>query len=321
MREDPHAGASILEHYFRHPLQAHPGIVLEPFDFVAIGAAHGRAAMSRMLAEHVSRTRPDLLFMTLLDDERDPLREAVREITEGTGTATLLWVSDDHWQLRGHSSRWAPCVDWLVTTDPDALPAYEALGLSSKVVLSQWAIDHTLYVPAGGGPELGVSFVGQAYPDRVAAVAELRRRGLEVATFGRGWSAGGGHLPFAEMLRVFSRSRVNLNFTAPLVPSRAQIKGRNFEVPACGGFLLTQAAPYLDEFFELGSEVVVFAGLDELAERIRWFLAHDAERRAIAARGQRRCLADHTWERRFGTLFRQTGLFEGTAKGRCVAGR
>ena len=59
------------------------------------------------------------------------------------------------------------------------------------------------------------------------------------------------------MIEVFSRSRINLNLSNASNPwwrrwrrRRDQIKGRNFEVPGCGGFLLTQPADDLERYFE-----------------------------------------------------------------------
>ncbi len=83
-----------------------------------------------------------------------------------------------------------------------------------------------------------------------------------------------------------------------------QIKGRNFEVPACGGLLLTTPADDLETYFDIGREVVVITSLAELIERVGYFLHHDDARRAIADAGLARVLAEHTYVHRFTDLFR-----------------
>ena len=90
------------------------------------------------------------------------------------------------------------------------------------------------------------------------------------------------------MVRVFASSAINLNLSNSSVlprtlrfrlgalargrwddarqakPRPRQIKGRNFEVPGCGGFILTEAVPHLEEYFVPGEEIGVFRDTDDL---------------------------------------------------------
>lgn len=87
-----------------------------------------------------------------------------------------------------------------------------------------------------------------------------------------------------------------------------QIKGRNFEVPGCGGFLLSSHAENLEDFYVLDGEVAVYRNPQDLVGQVRRFL-RDPERRAeIANAGYRRTLREHTWLHRFWTIFSQIGL-------------
>jgi spore maturation protein CgeB len=87
-----------------------------------------------------------------------------------------------------------------------------------------------------------------------------------------------------------------------------QIKGRNFEVPGCGGFMLTGLAEDLEAYYLPGRELVTFARLSEMIERIRYFLEHESERAAIAEAGYQRTLREHTYARRFADVFARMGL-------------
>ena len=64
-----------------------------------------------------------------------------------------------------------------------------------------------------------------------------------------------------------------------------QIKGRNFEVPGCGGFLLTGHADNLDAYYEPSREVVCYRDFHELIGRYRYYLEHEDERAAVAEAG------------------------------------
>ena len=91
-------------------------------------------------------------------------------------------------------------------------------------------------------------------------------------------------------------------------PYPSQMKGRNFEVPGCGGFLLTDAAEDLQDYYEAGREIALFDGLPDLIGRVRHFLRHEEERAAIARAGYERTMREHTYVHRFCDIFRAAGL-------------
>ena len=92
------------------------------------------------------------------------------------------------------------------------------------------------------------------------------------------------------------------------MPGTTQVKLRDFEVPLAGGFYLVERVAEYEEFFRPGVEVETWETVDELIDKIRYYLDHDAERRQIAEAGRRRAVAEHTWDKRFAMLFRELGL-------------
>ena len=335
---DPQRGTS-FEYANFLPALRRTACRVERFDAVASAKAVGRVATGQRLMDRVKATQPDVMFTVLFQDELDPL--AVEWITGHTRTTTINWFCDDHWRFERYSRRWAPRFNHVVTTDADSLPKYARAGIDN-VSLSQWACDTSIYRPVGGDHEYDVTFVGAAHGDRRKLVDGLRRRGIGVTCFGHGWP--GGPVPLERMVEIFGRSRINLGFTAASTSRRglgtwvydhthrglsklpllwrtrkawrraccgrppAQIKGRTFEVPACGGLMLTEHAPHLDRYFDIGEEVCVFRGARDAAKRIRELLADEPRRAAIAAAGRRRALAEHTWEHRLAEVWRAAGV-------------
>jgi len=98
---------------------------------------------------------------------------------------------------------------------------------------------------------------------------------------------------------IIWRNAINFHLPQP----HPQIKGRHFEVPACGGFLLTEPAEDLYNFYEYEKEIVIFNNLAELIEKIIYYLNHEEERKRIAQAGYERTLREHTWEKRFSEIF------------------
>ena len=60
---------------------------------------------------------------------------------------------------------------------------------------------------------------------------------------------------------------------------------RTFEVPACGGFLLTERSEEQSEFFDEGTEIECFSSLPELRQKIDYYLRNSSDRIGIALAG------------------------------------
>jgi spore maturation protein CgeB len=105
-----------------------------------------------------------------------------------------------------------------------------------------------------------------------------------------------------------SSSRLEPETVMELVPLSDQIKGRNFEVPGCGGFMLTGRAEDLESYYEEDREVVCFETISELIDKIHYYLSHEDARNAIAAAAYRRTLNEHTYVHRLTDIFRQLRL-------------
>lgn len=79
---------------------------------------------------------------------------------------------------------------------------------------------------------------------------------------------------------------------------------RAFELAGCGAFQLVSARPVLREHFRIGEEVETFADVDDLVDKVRWYVREPAAARRIADAGQRRAHAEHTFSRRLDSLIR-----------------
>lgn len=337
---DPRGGISYEHANFYHTLSHMKGIQMVPFFFDEVLRAHGREGMNRRLLEEVLRENPDVCFFTLFTDEIK--KETLRSITERSGALTVNWFTDDHWRFESFSQYWAPLFSWVATTDPASVGLYHKIGCS-RVLCVQWACNHFLYKPKNVPKDLDVTFIGQVHSTRRRLVEQVKAAGVDVRCWGKGWE--GGRLELDAMVEMFSRSKINLNFSAgslqwtfkPVAKvflkrradgslhvndlremsssarvlfqrRRPQIKGRNFEIPGSGGFLLTSSAEYLGEYYRLGEEIAVFDGADDLLEKIQYYLQHEDEREKIRRAGYERTLRDHTFEQRFRGLFRTMGL-------------
>jgi len=107
---------------------------------------------------------------------------------------------------------------------------------------------------------------------------------------------------YRDLPRFYPMSRVSLNCTSRQM--KGAVNQRVFDVPACGGFVLTDRRGQLERLFEPGREVVVYDGPEEIAPLVARLLADDQERGRVSRAARRRILAEHTYEHRLTELAR-----------------
>ena len=211
--------------------------------------------------------------------------------------------------------------DLIVTSFPHFAERFNRLGIDSEYL--PLAYDARLHdaLRAEGiepGPDgerpYAVSFVGGLNP-RVhsagTALLEQLARETEIDFWGYGAEALPPESPIRQryhgeawgldMYRVLARSRIVVNRHIDVAEGYAN-NMRLYEATGSGALLLTESGRNLQELFEPGREVLAYEGAGDLAAHLAHHLAHDGERRAIAAAGQARTLRDHTYERRMAEL-------------------
>ena len=105
---------------------------------------------------------------------------------------------------------------------------------------------------------------------------------------------------FRELPEVYRGSAVNINCTS--FQMRTAVNQRVFDVPACGGFLLSDYQADMERFFDVGKEAICFRSAEEAASLAAHYLGNEGERKRIAEAARRRVLAEHTYEKRMTAL-------------------
>jgi spore maturation protein CgeB len=105
-----------------------------------------------------------------------------------------------------------------------------------------------------------------------------------------------------RMPKVFRHSKVNLNISLSLIQSG--IPMRVLDVLACGGFLITNYQPEIAEYFENGRELVIYEDYVDLVQKVKYYLAHDDERREIARNGQKAVRERFSFDDRVKVMFK-----------------
>jgi spore maturation protein CgeB len=301
----------------------------------------GKEKKNKELLEIVEKEQPDLVFFVInLIDSTAFKKEVIKEISKKT--ITLNWFTDDHWQFDKFSKHWAHCFRWIATTDSQAPAKYQKIGYKN-VIRTQWACNHYFYKPYNLPKIYDVTFIGHPHSNRRKIINEIKKAGIDIKCWGGCWPAG--RVSYEEMIRIFSQSKINLNFSrssvnfSKLIPSiffqrkyddsigvvnprywldnlksaintitRTQLKGRIFEILGCRGFLLTDYADDSENYYQDKKEIVYYTNTPDLIEKIKYYLKTDKERERIAEAGYQRTIREHTFENRFNEIFKIIGL-------------
>ena len=259
------------------------------------------------LIKNAKGLQPHLLFVCkgLLVEPR------AIEAAKKAGATAALWWPDVSFFAHGPSiPRAVPHYDWVFTTKSFGLADLEA----------KFGVTTASFLPHAFHPEVhrkfrcdesdharygcDVSFIGTWSPKKQALLETLvaRRPGVKLKIWGMQWEKAGATLaPWvesrevlgAEYAKAIRLSKVNLGILSEMrkgASSGDLITARTFHIPACGGFMLHERTTEVADFFEEGRDCGMFAGAEEMAEKVAYYLDHPAEREAITEAGHLRCL-------------------------------
>jgi spore maturation protein CgeB len=217
------------------------------------------------------------------------------------------------------------------------LPLYDVIATHTKAgldVLRRLGCRAPLYLPLAADPKLhhaealspadvrefgcDVVYVGNWRQEHEQLFDALE--GFELAIWGsiQWWRAqpeswarsryrGRALMTGLEYSKAHCAAKVALNPIDPM-----NFPGHNmraFELPACRVFSLVTRTPEIQELFEEGKTIACFEGVDELRDKIRYYLAHPDERERIAdAAYQHVVEGGHTYRDRALSLFAELGI-------------
>jgi len=229
------------------------------------------------------------------------------------GAVILNFSWDDKLGFRDkmYGGRWAgpaalaAAVDLNLTNAPESCMKYQAEG--GLAMFWPEGAHPDIHKPCDLPFEFDVSFVGKKYGWRPKFIQRLRNKNIQITCFGNEWA--NGPLSDEKMIKLYSRSRINLGFAGIGHSKKLMcLKGRDFEVPMSGGLYLTQDNPELSLVYDVGKEIMTYRDEEDCIQKIYYLLSNPGLAAKIRAAGRNRALNDHTWEKRFENAFRWSGV-------------
>jgi ADP-heptose:LPS heptosyltransferase/2-polyprenyl-3-methyl-5-hydroxy-6-metoxy-1,4-benzoquinol methylase len=203
-----------------------------------------------------------------------------RRFPERIKIPRVFWAVDTHQFLPMQTEK-ARYFDLVFSAQKNAVPHLGPNAEWLPLGASLHEIDHHLE------RTIEVGFIGNIVP----GLHERRRLVVELLTREIPGFVHYSNVFFEDKARLTSSMKIMIN-----VSLRNDLNLRVSETMACGAMLITDKLYEngLEELFEDGKHLVTFETEEELLEKIRYFLSHEAERNAIAQAGQQRVLSHFT---------------------------
>ncbi len=230
------------------------------------------------------------------------IQESTFQAIRDEGAIVIGWFFDDEDRFDNYSKWWVPYLDYILTNDKRAVEKYRQLSGNAiySLVFSNADYFRRLDLPK----IYDISFVGTTIANRQEMIDILNDKGIPVSTFGSGWSSG--YVSFNNMVKIYNQSKINLSFMqSPGQNARPQMKCKIFDICMCGGFLLCEYIPGIEEYYEIGKEIECFNNIQEAEDKIKYYLKHEDERKIIANAGWKRANSEHTNFIGFSDIFQE----------------
>lgn len=222
----------------------------------------------------------------------------------------VFWCTEspyeDDRQARG--SEWA---DTVILNDPTSLDWYRH-EINKRTFYLPHSYDPALHHPGAGNPDLASDFVfvGTGFQSRIDWLERVDWSGVDARLAGN-WEQLDDESPLIPLLthprgecidnddtaRLYRSTRASLNLYRKEHSDGAHADGwamgpREVELAACGTFFFREPRPEGDELFPM---LPMVDGPEGFGDDLRWWLAHDTERRACAS-AARAAIVDRTFK-------------------------
>lgn len=283
------------------------GIVQE-YDYVTRFHEIGHDKMLAEIWDDLKYLQPTLVLTQLHNDANINPADIARFRKLAPGAKFVNW-NGDYWPdnlLTDKGVALARAFDLMTSVNLEVVEKYQAMGINAKY----WQIG---WEPDGRTNEAtynyDVVFLASGYSKarqdlgRWLKSFHSFRFGLWGSGWPEGWSNGQNLYNFKEAAGIYRGARLALGDSQ--WPESGFVSNRVMQILAAGGCALCHQWFRGMENLGLvdGRTCIVWNDRGELEAKIRYYLTHEAERRAIAAAGERLALERHSFEARVSELF------------------
>lgn len=148
-----------------------------------------------------------------------------------------------------------------------------------------------------------IVIVGHARKDRIEIVENLNRI-CNVGTYGKGWENTLGIVNGMDHVKAINKGKMYLSFSKTMAGFN-NVKVGLFEAIACNQVVITSYVEELQDYFDIGREILCYRSEEELYNLVKYYLKHEDELELIRKRGYIRFLNNHTYEKRWNDVIKK----------------
>lgn len=263
-----------------------------------------QAAYNELILHTINKFKVDL-FITLGGEQ---ISKQVLSVLGSKGIKRVTWQIDDPFMLLNSYGKEMKeklyLYDFIYSTNKESINnIYPKLKLNAKFF--SFGFDPQCHIDLKHKKIYDATFVGSSFPERKNRY--ISKLGNRVHLWGSNdplWNHK-GRISHSSMVELVNQSRINVNFSDQPAYKINCLKNRVIEVLGCNQFLLTEDFPELEEMFITGKEVENFNSLEELNEKMDFYLKNEAKREKIAGAGADKVKKFYSYERLTGLMLQE----------------
>ncbi|MCM8804959.1 MAG: glycosyltransferase [Candidatus Omnitrophica bacterium] len=267
------------------------------------------------LREIVNEYRPEIVIVF---KGTNITSETLKYIKSKTGAKLLNWYGDS--LISGGAKEFVEEIsqyyDYFFIIDDLEVTKYVKI-FSNKIYHLPFACDPAYCREISLSKEeqrkygCDVAFVGTITPSREKILLELTDFGLKIWAPQKSVTNKNlikfyqGIATAEELIKIYNSAKIvlDIHFLFGSSLKIFNVTKRVFEVPACKGFVLTNYCEQLASLYKINEEIVCYNSVEELKDKIKFFLKNDMLKKSISLKGYKKAITYHTWEKRFIKLF------------------
>lgn len=187
--------------------------------------------------------------------------------------------------------------DLLISSLPNFVKDFKKMGIKTEYL--RWCFEETILKKVKQQKRIyDITYIGGLSPHHSKGNKILDKVCKQIKVNIWGYGRHGVRSAWGKkMYDIFSKSKIVINRHINISGVYAN-NMRMFESTGMGALLLTDAKKNMHEFFDVGKEVVTYKSVQDLINKIKYYLKNDKERIMIAKAGQKKTLKIHTYKNR-----------------------
>lgn len=226
-----------------------------------------------------------------------------------------VWIVDDPYDI-DQSLQIAPYYDYIFNTEKNVISIYKKIN-DNVYYLPLGANESTFKIQKNVKYASDVCIIGTAYENRRNIVDKIADKLIDydVHIIGILWDKlksfrllknkiSLGVISDEEAARFYSNAKINLNIHRAYDDETLRklnknkikaisLNNRTFEIAATGAFQIIDYREEVSNFYKIDEEIVVFENIDDLAEKLEYYLKNEEKRLKIARNSYYRTLREH----------------------------